>query len=321
MSATATGQMDRAQRLERWAARGAFAHIALVILALFGVPLLLPSSLAWAVVLVPAVLVSNSYWAVLHEAIHGNLLADRNANDRLGRTLAILFGSALGVLRTAHLGHHGFNRHVHDRPDSFDPNRVPRAVAFTRYYWGMFFGLYVGEVVAPLACLLPRRVIDRLIDRAFLPEEPGVAAHARATLFAPGVLAQTRIDGLIAVALLAAAFWLYGEKWPLLAAFVLGRGFLVGFVDNLYHHGTPLDDRRFAWNLTLPRWASLMILHGNFHRQHHQRPTLPWHRLPAAMAARNDGFDEGFLTASARQLKGPIEVSRLPRGAAAARSL
>lgn len=321
MSAEDIGHLGRTRRLERAAAWGAVAHIALVGTALFGVPLLLPQGLAWSALLIPVVLVSNSYWAVLHEALHGNLLPRRAANDALGRLLAVLFGSALGVLRTAHLGHHGFNRHLHDRPDTFDPRRVPRAVAYIRYYWGMLFGLYLGEIVAPLICMLPRRLVDRLLDRAFLPDEPGVAAHARATLFGPGVLAGVRLDGLLALGVFALAFWLYGENWPLLAAFLVVRGFLVGFVDNLYHHGTPLDDRRFAWNLALPGWASLLILHGNLHRQHHQRPTLPWHRLPEAMAKRRDRFDEGFLAASARQLKGPIEVDRLHRGAAAARSL
>lgn len=296
-------------------------HIALVTVALFGVPLLLPQSPAWAALLIPVALLSNSYWAVLHEALHGNLLPSRGANDRLGRIQAILFGSALGVLRTAHLGHHGFNRHLHDRPDTFDPSRAPRIVAYARYYWGMLFGLYLGEIAAPLVCMLPRKVIGRLIDRAFLPAEPGVAAHARASLFAPGTLMQIRIDGIVAVVVLASAFWLYGESWPLLALFLVARGFLVGFVDNLYHHGTPLDDRRFAWNLALPHWASLLILHGNLHRQHHRRPTLPWHRLPEAMTARGDRYDQGFTAASLRQLKGPIEIGRLPRGAGAARSL
>lgn len=295
------------------AAYGAVVHVVLVAGALFGVPFLVQQNLAWAVLLLPVVLLSNSYWAVLHEAMHGGLFADRAANDRLGRVLAILFGSALGILRTAHLGHHGFNRHQYDRPDAFDPSRVPRLVAYVRYYWGMVFGLYLGEIVAPLACLLlPRKLIERLIDRAFLPEEPGVAAHVRSSLFAPGVLAEVRIDGAVALAAMALAFWLYGENWPLLAAFLVARGFLVGFVDNLYHYGTPIEDRTFAWNLALPRWASLLILHGNFHRQHHQRPTLPWYRLPEAMAKRDDRFDEGFFAAAWRQMKGPIEIGRLP---------
>jgi fatty acid desaturase len=308
-------------RLERLAARGAAALTLLVACALFGVPLLLPHGIAWALVLVPAVLLSNSYWAVLHEAVHGNLLPDRDANDRFGRILAILFGSAFGLLRTAHLGHHRFNRHTFDRPDTFDAARTGRLTAYGRYYWGLAFGLYLGEIAGPLACLLPRALVGRLIDKALLPEEPGVAAHARRLLLTPGALREVRMDGLLAVALLALAFWLYGAYWPLLAAFLVLRGFLVGFVDNLYHHGTPLDDRRFAWNLALPRWASVMILHGNLHRLHHHRPSLPWHQLPTVMARAGDRFDESFWGASRRQLLGPIEIGRLQRGAAAKASL
>ncbi len=302
-------------RQERFAARGAVALAVLVAFVLLGLPLLLPYSLAWALLLLPVILLSNSYWAVVHEAVHGNLLATREANDRLGRLLAILFGSAFALLRTAHLGHHRFNRHTFDRPDSFDPSRTGRIAAYGRYYWGLAFGLYLGEIAGPLVCLLPRDRVARLIDRAFLPAEPGVAAHAKRLLLTPASLREVRIDGVLALALLGLAFWLYGPYWPLLLGFLILRGFLVGFVDNLYHHGTPLDDRRFAWNLALPHWASRLILHGNFHRLHHQQPNLPWHQLPVAMAKARDRFDESFWRASGRQMLGPIEVGRLPHGA------
>jgi len=302
----------------RWAA---VAHAIAVGLVLLVVPLLLPHNWLWGLAVLLVALLSNSYWAVLHEAVHAGLGRSTAENDRLGRVLAVLFGSAFGMLRVAHLGHHQFNRHTHDRPDSFDAGRTSRAGAFLRYYWGMIFGLYLGEVAGPLACLLPRKMLSRLVKRAFLPAEPAVAAYTERAILDPRTLRQVRIDGLLAVGLLVLAFWLYGSYWPILAGFLVVRGFLVGFVDNLYHYGTPLDDRRFAWNLTLPHWASLLILHGNMHRQHHRHPGLAWHKLPQARATQGDGFDAGFAAMALRQLKGPIPTTRLPRGGVAAPSL
>lgn len=302
----------------RWAA---LAHAASVSFVLFCVPLLLPLSPLWGLAVLAVAALSNSYWAVLHEGVHAGLGRSTAGNDRLGRLLAILFGSAFGMLRVAHLGHHQFNRHTHDRPDSFDAARTGRLAAFGRYYWGMIFGLYLGEVVGPLACLLPRAVLSRLLRRAFLPEEPALAAYTERAILEPRTLRRIRMDGLAAFGLLGLSFWLYGEYWPVLAGFLVLRGFLVGFVDNLYHYATPLDDRRFAWNLDLPRWASLLILHGNMHRQHHRHPGLAWHKLPQAHASQGDRFDAGFVSMALRQLKGPVPADRLPRGGAGLPSL
>ncbi len=316
-----TNDRGEADRFKRRVRRAAHAHALAVAMVLFGVPLLLPHSGLWALAVIPVALLSNSYWAILHEAVHSGLGRSSAENDRLGRLLAILFGSAFGMLRVAHLGHHQFNRHAHDRPDSFEPARTAKPAAFLRYYWGMFFGLYLGEVAGPLACLLPKPLVRRGLRRAFLAAEPGIGAYTERAILEPRTLRQIRLDGILAVAVLACSFWAYGAWWPVLAGFVVTRGFLVGFVDNLYHYGTPLDDRRFAWNLALPRWASLLVLYGNMHRQHHRHPGLAWYKLPRAFASQKDDFDAGFLSMAVRQMKGPMPVALLPRGGGLSPSL
>src|SRR6185369_13557397 len=65
------------------------AHAGTTLFLYFGLPLLLlPINPAWAWLLVPVTLAGNGYWALLHEAIHGQLHPDQVVNRRLGRIMA-----------------------------------------------------------------------------------------------------------------------------------------------------------------------------------------------------------------------------------------
>src|SRR5919108_2426923 len=71
------------------------AMTSLTLAALFGIPLaLLPSSAHWGWLLAPVALLTNSFWALHHEAIHGGFAGDRRANMMAGRIMAILLGSS-----------------------------------------------------------------------------------------------------------------------------------------------------------------------------------------------------------------------------------
>ncbi|MGH7784726.1 MAG: hypothetical protein ACREO5_12905, partial [Candidatus Binatia bacterium] len=59
----------------------------------------LPHSLAWAWTLVPLALLNNSFWSLLHEAIHEMFSPSRSLNMLFGRLLAIFFGSPFRILR------------------------------------------------------------------------------------------------------------------------------------------------------------------------------------------------------------------------------
>lgn len=104
--------------------------------------------------LLPALL-TNSYWAVLHEALHGNLAAGPPENRFRGRLLAILFGTSFRLLRFAHLSHHRFNRHPLDCPEAYDPDRGGRRIAYPRFLGHILGGQYLGEVILPLLFWLP----------------------------------------------------------------------------------------------------------------------------------------------------------------------
>ncbi len=118
--------------------------------------LLLPSSLAWAWTLLPLALLTNPYWSLIHEAIHDLFHPNRNVNAFFGRFLSILFGAPFRILRMSHLVHHKLNRRPIEGTEYYDRAKGTRAGAAPGYFFQIFLGLYLVEVLSPLYFLLPQ---------------------------------------------------------------------------------------------------------------------------------------------------------------------
>lgn len=291
---------------------------ALTLAALLLVPgLLLARDPLWGVLLAPVALFTNGFWALHHEAIHGGFHPNRRVNNFAGRLMAILLGSSFAVLRFGHLMHHRYNRNPLDRPDTYDPAQGSRLGAKAAFLYNLVCGLYVIEVAVPLACLMPRSVIRRIVDRVYRGEDPAIRAiHQSATrLFLdPKRLATIRTDALLSAGLVGTSAYLFGPHWLMLVVFLLARGVLVSVIDNVYHFGTPIDRPDYARNLWLPAPLRLLLLNMNLHRVHHLRPALPWWRLPDALLAAGDGFDGKLLPAALAQFAGPVPITDLASG-------
>jgi fatty acid desaturase len=283
--------------------------------ALLGVPLLLRIDVHLAGLLLPVGLLTNAFWALHHEAIHGSFHPDRRINLLAGRLMAILLGSSFQVLRFAHLMHHRFNRNPGDRPDVYDPPLTSKATARLGFLGNLVIGLYLSELVSPLLCLLPRPAIRRILGRIYRGDDPSVTEIRKAAhrmFLNPTQLRRIRIDALLAQSLLATAFVAFGAYWPLLLAFLFARGLLISVFDNVYHFATPIDRPDYARNLALPQPLQTLFLNINLHRVHHGRPSLPWWALPAQLRASGDRCDAPMLSAALAQFKGPVALSDLP---------
>jgi fatty acid desaturase len=282
--------------------------------ALLALPFLLKINAHFAWLLLPAVLLSNFGWALHHEAIHGSFDADRRINLMAGRFMAILLGSSFTVLRFAHLMHHRFNRNPGDRPDVYDPAVTSKAKARLGFLGNLVIGLYLSELVAPLLCLAPKIAIRRILDRIYRGDDPAMTEIRKAAhrmFLNPAQLRDIRTDALLALALLIAAALAFRENWPLLLAFLFGRGALISVFDNVYHFATPIDRPDYARNLALPKPLQLLFLNMNLHRVHHGRPSMPWWALPAQLQANGDRCDAPMLRATLAQFKGPVDISEV----------
>jgi len=283
--------------------------IAASLLLLFVVPAwLLPASPWWGLLLVPVALATNTMWSLIHEAIHGHLFGERRRNDRAGRLLCVLYGAPLRALRVAHLLHHRYSRTRRDRTEVYDPARTSRFAATAGFYVQLLGGMYFLEVLSSLACLLPRRAIDRLAPRLDHGDTTGglVVRAVRE----PHALREMRFDMLAILVVFGLGVWLYGSSVWMLGAVILARAALVSIADNSYHYDTQLEQPRFAMNAGAPRWMALGLLHFNLHGVHHRHPQLPWFALRAQFERDGAQPDIDIATCLLRQLRGPIPLHR-----------
>lgn len=273
--------------------------------------------------LLPVLALTSTHWALLHESIHGLFHPLPAVNRLAGRALALAGGSSFRVLRFGHLMHHRFNRYRMDRPDCFDPAEMSPVLARARYFLELFGGLYLIEVVVPLLFLLPRPLCVAILDRIYAHPDAAVqtvGGVARQSFIGTRQLRELRQDALASILLFGLAGLAWGAQWPLLVAFLLGRGLIVSFFDNVYHYRTPLDLIVYAYNLRLPRLLRLAFLNMNLHRVHPREPHLPWWRLPARLDERGDHYDASLGRMALDQLRGPAAIGTLASAKEATRS-
>ncbi|MEV0360781.1 fatty acid desaturase [Nocardia sp. NPDC050697] len=281
------------------------AALTLGLFQLLVLPPLLTATPLWGWALLPLALLTTPFWSLIHEAVHGGLHPRRDRNDRLGRALAMCYGSPFALLKAGHLLHHRYSR-SRERAEVYDPARARLAAVATGYYVRLFGGLYLLEIGALLLALLPAAAI-RALGRA-LDEPDSVSGPLLERVAQPKVLREFRIDAAAVVALHAVAFAAYGPHWWMLALALGGRALIISLSDNAYHYGTDLDEPLEALNLRLPPPLELLALGFNLHGLHHRRPGLHWYELRPAFDAEGGECDTGWFRAVARQVRGPIAV-------------
>ncbi|MFR9773513.1 fatty acid desaturase family protein [Nocardia sp. SC052] len=309
MTERCTGGAVHAQRRDDGRRIGSWLTATAVVLniaQLFGLPLLIPGDPAWGWALLPLLLLTTTFWSVIHEAVHGNLHHWRSRNDRYGRVLAVLYGSPFALLKAGHLLHHRYNR-TRERAEVYDPASSTWAKVAPGYYLRLFGGLYLLEVAAIMLAALPVAAVHGLARAMDGPDT--VAGPLLERLARPEVFRQFRVDAAAVVGLHGAAFAAYGPHWWMLLAALAGRGVIVSLSDNAYHYGTDLDEPLEALNLKLPAPLEVLALSFNLHGVHHLRPGLRWYELRPAFDAEGGRHDIGWFRAVARQIRGPLRLT------------
>jgi fatty acid desaturase len=248
------------------------------------------------------------HYGLMHETMHGKLFASEDWNRRVGRLLGITMGYPWETMRFGHLGHHGFNRHDYDRPESWreGQNYVTKALV---YYPQLIVGNVILYVLAPLPLLLPMSTtptVLKLMDQS--PEMEWFRKAAMRTFNNPQKRRMIRIDLVATVALFAFAVWAWGASWPVFAAGIAARWCVQSILDNAPHYAMPTDSGRDARNTRFPKPFRWMILNQNFHGVHHHSPQTHWLELPHAYAASGAAEDGSWFTAQARQFRGPVRL-------------
>ncbi len=260
---------------------------------------------------VPLMLLGTpAYWALIHESMHGSLLAPASANLFAGRLLAIGHGAPYAPLRLGHLLHHRYSRTL-DASETYDPAQEPAWRARLRHYATIFGGLYAGEVLSGWISLLPLKWREGVARR--LAGNNALTDRYLADQRRPGTLRETRLDTVLAALLYLAAVWCWRDAIGWFVLSLCLRALLVSFFDNAYHYGTPLgSEADEVRNHSLPKWAGGLVLNFHWHGVHHQHPNAAWITLPALARALGAKQQSGYFFGALQQLRGPRARERTP---------
>jgi fatty acid desaturase len=257
----------------------------------------------WAVALLAAVFAAlmNSVYSVIHEAEHGILLKDRRANDLAGAAAALLFPAPFHLIRQGHLGHHLRNRSDDEAFDFYFDGEHPlwkRAQLYgilTGFYW-------LTVALSNVVVLVWPFVLKR---RHFEFDRPSAAFMDALN---PRYLPLIRLQAALAILLhvcLKVALEVPAARY---AALYAAWGFSWSALQYVHHFGTERHVTRGARNLWIGQPLDLLWLNHNWHRTHHEHPTVPWPYLPE-LGRRCGGEREFLPRAYLRMWRGPRYTS------------
>jgi len=218
---------------------------------------------------------------LFHEFAHGTIFSSPTANTRGGVLMTWLTGSCYA--RYEHLRRKHMRHHV-DRADvvSLDikallhaaPIRVRRAVLALEWAYMPAVELLMHAYVIALPFLRPERHADRGRVLAILALRG--SAFAALAAFAPRALLLYAAAYLIMISVLrfADAFQHTYDAYAIPDSDPVPADRLR---DKAYEQANTYSNLA---SLRWP-WLNLLLLNFPFHNAHHDRPTVPWYRLPA----------------------------------------
>lgn len=272
---------------------------------------LLPISPYFTALLIPIALFNNMHWSLIHEGIHGVLHPNPKINKNLSRVLTIALGSSFRIVRLGHLMHHKYDP---DRPEFYNKTTSNSFKAQMSYFFQLLGGLYLIEIVVPILFFLPKKFLIPLLYSTYKDDRRDVhLAKQRAAkgLSTQKAIQEIRADALMFLLLFGTSLFLYGQLCYWFFAILVARGFLISFMDNIYHYATPIAEKSFAHNIKLPSLLQALILNANHHGFHHHYPKVPWYELPKAFKEKEYAFQIDLKKASKKQFEGAIEDPNL----------
>ncbi|MFA6236575.1 MAG: fatty acid desaturase [Bacteriovorax sp.] len=254
----------------------------------------------WIIVFV---LVSNTIFSLLHEAVHGIFHPNKHVNKIAGRLCAFLFPTSFSLQQIYHLGHHRRNRTDYEmfdlyyESDSYFFKKLTIILMMTGFYWSSAF----------FSCLLFFLVpgfykydwfVKSKINRAFGFEAMLGGLRRKTTPFFTIWLEILSL--LIFWLIIFKYFHLNFGTW-ILCYWCFGIAW--GSLQYTDHAFTKRDIRNGAWNLKVSTLIRLIYLNYHYHLVHHRYPNLPWCHL--GKFVDKDEEQPGFFRIYFRLWRGP----------------
>jgi fatty acid desaturase len=242
----------------------------------------------------------NSVYSIIHEAEHAMLFPSRRWNDLAGAVMALFFPAPFHLIRQGHLGHHLRNRSDDEAFDFYFENdhRLWRALIL----YGILTGCYwVVVVLSNLVFLL----FPFAVNKKYWEFDRPSAAFMES--LNPGYRLLIQLECAAVIVLHTVVVLSFHIPVLNYAVMYFGFGLMWSAMQYVHHYGTERHVTRGARNLWLWGPIDRLWLNHNWHRTHHEHPTVPWIHLPGiASEAPPRGF---LLTAYLRMWRGPRPAS------------
>jgi fatty acid desaturase len=255
------------------------------------------SRLSLAVVAGAFALLMTGVYSIIHEAQHGVLFTHPRLNTAGGIVAAAFFPAPFDLLRQGHIGHHLRNRSDDEAFDLWFEGESP--VWKWAQWIGTLLGLFwVTIVLGTLAVLVRPSLLDR---RWFTFDRPSTAFMAALN---PKYTRAMRLEALVVVVLHALIVRLMHIPLVHYLALYGAFGVLWSGLQYVHHYATERHVTRGARNLRIWWPIDKLWLDHNWHRVHHEHPTVSWVHLEKV--GKSIGDDRGFLPwAYLRMWSGP----------------
>ena len=211
-------------------------------------------------------------YSAIHEAEHGILFTSRRLNTTAGVALAALFPGPFHLLRQGHVGHHQRNRSDDEAFEFWFPGESPlwKWVQFVGILTGGFYAMIVlGNVVILFLPFL-------LKSKWFAFDRPSAAFMDSLN---PKYARMIALEAAGVILLHVAIVWLSGVSLWRYVALYASFGVLWSALQYVHHYGTERHVTRGARNLWLAPVIDRLWLNHNWHRTHHEHPTISWVHL------------------------------------------
>lgn len=239
-------------------------------------------------------------WSVIHEGIHNHLFYEIKHNNFWSRMLGVCFGSAFIPTKLGHLSHHKYSRTKVERFEIYKDKSDISSKLY--YYFVLFGGFYLGELLLPFIALLPINILKKIDLKMSTSESIGSIVFRKFVKIKKNI-SSTRFDVVLICLYLALSVCLFQGHLSLLIAFYITRALIVSLLDYSYHYNTKLDDISYAKNLKLPRLLEIGYLNFNLHGVHHKFPEKKWYELKQNF---NGKYSDSLVSACLMQLRGPL---------------
>jgi fatty acid desaturase len=225
-------------------------------------------------------------YSVIHEAEHGVLFTNSHANTAGGIIAAAFFPAPFHLLRQGHIGHHLRNRSDDEAFDLWFEGESP-VWKWTQWI-GILTGLFYLVIVVGNVVVLVLPFV--LSSRWFGFDRPSAAFMDALN---PRYARMIRLEALGAVVLHVLIVRLMHIPMIHYMALYGAFGALWSGLQYVHHYATERHITQGARNLWIFRPIDKLWLDHNWHRVHHEHPTISWVHLEKIGKATGD--DRGFL--------------------------